>query len=168
MCFMNLIPSCQTCNMKDCKGENDPIDDYNVVGSYRIQYPYDFDRHKMTFEYNLKDCHYNRDDNFEVNVDYHGDRILEKGCNDFLKIEDFYKQHNVELAGIYRQMMILASKARFYYKNFGLKKEWLSPTPMMILGFNINKANSGKYMLYKFKEDIYMQMVNGEVKKLFE
>jgi hypothetical protein len=165
--FMNLIPSCQTCNMKDCKGDNDPIEDYSVAGTYRIQYPYEYDGGRITFGYVMKDSFYNRDDNFEVNVDYYGDRLLKKGCNDYLKIEEFYRQHNVELAGMYRQMMILASKARFYYKNFGIKKDWLRPTPMMILGYNLNEENKGKYMLYKFKEDVYMQMVNGEVKKLF-
>lgn len=165
--FMNLIPSCQTCNMKDCKGDNDPIANYIVPVKYMIQYPYEFDTSKVTFEYVLKGSRYNRDDNFGVSVNYHGDRDLETGCNDYLKLIEFYEQHNVELAGMYRQMMILASKARFYYKNFNIDKSFLRPTPMMVLGFNLNESNAGKYMLFKFKNDMYMQMMNGEVKKLF-
>ena len=166
--FMNLIPSCQTCNMKDCKGDNDPVKNYNAPASFRIQYPYEFDASKIKFEYVLKGSHYNKDDNFEVNINYQGYRELKKGGDGYLKLGAFYKQHNVELACMYRQMMILTSKASFYYGNFKIDKSWLKPTPMMILGYNLNETNSRKYMLYKFKHDIYFQMMSGEVKKLFE
>lgn len=165
--FMNLIPSCQTCNMKDCKGENNPIEDFHFPIKYRIQYPYSFDAKKLTFEYVLNGSHYSRDDNFDIKVNYHGDKDLEKGCNEYLKIEELYKHHNVELAGMYRQMMVLASKATFYYEKFKIDKHFLRPNPMIVLGFNLNEANSGKYMLYKFKNDIYLQMMGGEVRKLF-
>lgn len=50
----------------------------------------------------------------------------------------------------------------------GIKKVWLKPTPMMMLGFNFSDENEGKYMLYKFKKDIYVQMMNGEVGKMFK
>lgn len=165
--FMNLIPSCQTCNMKDCKGENVPIEDFHFPIKYRIQYPYMFEANKLTFEYVLNGSHYSRDDNFDIKVNYHGDKVLEKGCNEYLKIEELYKHHNVELAGMYRQMMVLASKATFYYEKFKIDKHFLRPNPMMVLGFNLNEANSGKYMLYKFKNDVYFQMMSGEVRKLF-
>ena len=62
---------------------------------------------------------------------------------------------------------LLASKAQFYYKNFKIDKKFLRPTPMMVFGFNLNESNAGKYMLFKFKNDMYVQMMSGEVKKLF-
>lgn len=164
--FMNLIPSCQTCNMIGCKGDNDPIENYSTK-SFRIQYPYDFDESKLTFKYVLNGSRYYQDDNFSVELDYHGDKTLENACNNILKIEEFYKQHNIEMACMYRKLMILASWARYYYTEFGIDKKWLYPTPMVILGFNLNDNNTGKYMLYKFNKDIYMQMMNGEIKKLF-
>lgn len=165
--YMNLIPSCQTCNMKDCKGSHDTIQIAPADVKYLIQYPYMFDGSKIKFEYLLKGTSYNKDNNFEVVVDYQGDKLLKKGYNDFLKTEEFYNFHHVEVAGMYRQMMILASKASYFYKKLGIKKIWLNPTPMMMLGFNFNDENEGKYMLYKFKKDIYVQMMNGEVGKLF-
>ena len=165
--FMNLIPSCQTCNMKDCKGNHDTVQVTPEDVRYFIQYPYDFDESKINFEYLLDGTAYNKDDNFKVSVDYLGDKFLKKGYNDFLKTEEFYKFHHVEVAGLYRQMMILSSKARHFYKELGIKKVWLKPTPMMMLGFNFSDENEGKYMLYKFKKDIFLQMMNGEVGKMF-
>lgn len=166
--FMNLIPSCQTCNMKDCKGDHDPLK-FDVAGfKYLIPYPYEFDGNQVKIEYVLNGTAYNRDDNFDVCVNYGGNVDLKKGCNDYLKLEDFYKLHHVEVAGMYRQMMILASKAKLYYRNIGVKKTWLRPTPMLMLGFNFNDESSRKYMLYKFKHDIYIQMMSGEVGKIFK
>lgn len=166
--FMNLIPSCQTCNMIGCKGDNDPIDYYNSPPSFKIQYPYEFDESKVLFKYVLNGSSYFLDDNFIVTLDYHGDTILENGSNAILKMEEFYKQHNIEIACMYRRMMILASRARYYYEVFGIDKKWLYPTPMMMLGYNLNEKNEGKYMLYKLNKDIYLQMMNGEIKKLFK
>lgn len=166
--FMNLIPSCQTCNMKDCKGDNDPIKIDPRGARYFLQYPYQFDASKVEFKYVLKGTSYNKDDNFDVEVDYKGNNDLKKGYNDYLKAEEFYKCHNVEAAGMYRQMMILASKAKFFYEKMGMKKFWLQPTPMLLMGFTFGDDNSGKYMLYKFKHDIYLQMMNGEVGKIFK
>lgn len=166
--FMNLIPSCQTCNMKDCKGSHDTVQIDLVDVKYFIQYPYEFDGRKIKFEYLLEGAAYNKDDNFGVWVDYLGDKYLKKGYNEYLKTEEFYKFHHVEVAGMYRQMMILASKARLFYENLGIKKIWLEPTPMMILGFNFSDDNEGRYMLYKFKKDIFVQMMNGEVGKMFK
>lgn len=166
--FMNLIPSCQTCNMKDCKGNNDPVKFASTGGQYLIQYPYQFDASKIEFKYVLNGTSYNKDDNFDVEVDYKGDKELKKGYNNYLKTEEFYKCHNVEVAGMYRQMMILASKAKFFYEKMGMRKFWLQPTPMLLMGYNFSEESSGKYMLYKFKHDIYLQMMNGEVGKIFK
>jgi len=166
--FMNLIPSCQTCNMKDCKGDNDPIRIDPAGVQYLIQYPYQFDASKVEFKYVLKGTSYNKDDNFDVEVDYKGNHDLKKGYNDYLKAEEFYKCHNVEAASMYRQMMILASKAKFFYEKMGMRKFWLQPTPMLLMGYNFSDESSGKYMLYKFKHDIYLQMINGEVGKIFK
>ncbi len=158
---MNLIPSCQTCNMKDCKGNHDTIQINSTDVKYFIQYPYKFDRSKIKFEY------YNKDDNFEVVVDCQGDKFLKKDYNVFWKLRSFYKFHHVEVVGMYRQMMILASNARHFYKELGIKKVWLKPTPMMMLGFNFSDENEGKYMLYKFKKDIFLQMMNVKVGQMF-
>lgn len=166
--FMNLIPSCQTCNMKDCKGDHNPIRLVATGCKYLIPYPYKFDGNKVKIEYVLNGTAYNEDSNFDVRVDYDGDKDLQKGCNVFLKLEDFYKLHNIEVAGMYRQMMILASMAKLYYKNLGVKNPWLRPTPMLMLGFNFNDDSSRKFMLYKFKHDIYIQMISGEVGKMFK
>ena len=65
-------------------------------------------------------------------------------------------------------MMILASKARFFYEKMGMRKFWLQPTPMLLMGYNFSEESSGKNMLYKFKHDIYLQMMNGEVGKIFK
>lgn len=166
--FMNLIPSCQTCNMKDCKGNNDPVKFAPTGVQYLIQYPYQFDASKIEFKYVLNGTSYNKDDNFDVEVDYKGDKELKKGYNNYLKTEEFYKCHNVEVAGMYRQMMILASKAKFFYEKMGMRKFWLQPTPMLLMGYNFSEESSGKNMLYKFKHDIYLQMMNGEVGKIFK
>lgn len=166
--FMNLIPSCQTCNMKDCKGDNDPIKIDPTGVRYFLQYPYQFDASKVEFKYILKGTSYNKDDNFDVEVDFLGNKELKKGYNDYLKTEEFYKCHNVEVAGMYRQLMILASKAKFFYEKMGMSKFWLQPTPMLLLGYSFSEESSGKYMLYKFKHDIYFQMMNGEVGKIFK
>ena len=64
--FMNLIPSCQTCNMKDCKGNNDPVKFAPTGVQYLIQYPYQFDASKIEFKYVLNGTSYNKDDNFDV------------------------------------------------------------------------------------------------------
>jgi len=166
--FMNLIPSCQTCNMKDCKGDHNPIKVVATDCKYLIPYPYKFDGNKVKIKYVLNGTAYNEDSNFDVKVDYGGDIDLKKGCNEFLKLEEFYKLHNIEVAGMYRQMMILASMAKMYYQKLGVKKPWLKPTPMLLLGFNFNDDNSRKYMLYKFKHDVYIQMMSGEVGKMFK
>lgn len=161
--YFNLIPVCSTCNMKDCKGENDPIVT-SPARPFRMIYPYEFKDGDIQFKYGLHGANYNQDKNFSVSIDYKGKSELEKGSRDIMKLDEFYAHHNHEAASIYRQLMILKSKAVDYYTNFKVPKTKLRVTPSLLLGFTLNESSSRIELLYKFKKDIYLLLVDDVYK----
>lgn len=161
--YFNLIPVCSTCNMKDCKGENDPIVT-PYTRPFKIIYPYEFSDNMLGFDYHLHGVNYNQDKNFSVTIDYKGNAELENGSRDIMKLDEFYAHHNHETATMYRQLMLLKSKAVDYYTNFGVPKTKLKVSPSLMLGFTFNETSSRQELLYKFKKDIYLQIVNDVYK----
>ena len=154
--FFNLIPVCNTCNMNGCKGNHDPLHP-DSQRPFSMIYPYEFKDENLDFHIQLTNSHYYDTDNFKVLIDYKGNTELGNGCKDFLKLDAFYAYHNYEAANIYRQFMVLKSKAAVYYKAFGLPEESLSPTPKLIFGHGFDEKTSREVLLYKFKKDVYEQ-----------
>lgn len=154
--FFNLIPVCNTCNMIYCKGEHDPLEPTNQR-PFSMIYPYEFENGDLSFNIQLINSHYYNVENFKVQIDYNGNTTLENGCKNYLKLDAFYAYHNHEAANIYRQFMVLKSKASAYYQAFGLPKDALSPTPKLIFGHGFDEKTSREVLLYKFKQDVYEQ-----------
>lgn len=152
--YFNLIPVCPICNMKDCKGEYDPM--VNIgTRPFSIIYPYEYCDNKMDFVVTLKGSYYYDDSSFDVAVNYNGDTDLQKGMRDTMKIDSFYELHNHEAGNIFRQLMILKSRAAYYYRNFKVPTVAFSPTPKQVLGFGFSERNSKTELLYKLKKKVY-------------
>ena len=154
--FFNLIPVCNTCNMIGCKGENDPLHP-TTQRPFSMIYPYEFEDGHLEFRIQLTNSHYYDAENFKVEIDYKGNTELGNGCKDHLKLDAFYAYHNYEAANIYRQFMVLKSKAAAYYEAFGLPEDSLNPTPKLIFGHGFDEKTSREVLLYKFKKDVYEQ-----------
>lgn len=156
--YFNLIPVCSTCNMTACKGDYDPL---HTLGArpFRISYPYEFKDGDYEFAVQVRSSNYFDDSNFNVTIDFKKNILLETGSNDVLKLGEFYKYHNHEAANIYRQLMVLKSRANAYYSSFKLPKSAFDPNPRLILGFSLNDSSSRNEILYKFKKDMYNQLV---------
>lgn len=159
MTYFNLIPVCAVCNMKECKGSNDPLTNYDR--KLRMIYPYEFNDRQLTFRYQLNGSHYYDEHNISVLIDYNGNTELEDGSRNVMKLDEFYKFHNHEVKTMYHQMMVLVSRAKGFYPQFNVPLGYLRPTPSVILGFPLNEKSSHMELLYKFKKDIYMQMIDG-------
>lgn len=156
--FFNLIPVCNTCNMIGCKGDNDPLPPNNQR-PFSLIYPYEFEDGHLDFQIQLANSYYYDAENFKVQIDYKGNTDLENGCKNHLKLDAFYAYHNYEAANIYRQFMVLKSKAAAYYKVFGLHENALKPTPKLILGHGFDEKMSREVLLYKFEKDVYEQFL---------
>lgn len=152
--YFNLIPVCQTCNMKDCKGEFDPM---IKIGErpFSLIYPYEFNNNLIDFKPDILKSDYYDDSSFAVTIDYRGNADLEKAMKDELKLEAFYKYHNHEVGDIFRQLLLLQSKAKIYYKAFGITPTAFNPTPKLILGFSFNEKNSRNELLYLLRKKAY-------------
>ena len=152
--YFNLIPVCQTCNMKDCKGEYDPM---IKIGQrpFSIIYPYEYDDNKIEFNTGIIKSDYYDDSSFAVSVDYKSNKDLESGMRDIMNLNAFYEHHNHEVGNIFRQLLLLRSKANVYYKAFGIPKMAFNPTPKLILGFGFTEENSRNELLYKLKKKAY-------------
>lgn len=166
MTYFNLIPICTVCNLKDCKGENDPLTKHDRP--FRIIYPYEYDPSMMEFTYTMKGCDYNSDDNWEVSIDYKGNDELEEGSRNIIHLDGFYKYHNHEIKGMYHQLLVLASRSHGYYPKNGIEVRHLRVTPRMMFGFPFNDESSKTELLYKFKYDIYHKMITERIKQLVE
>ena len=155
--YFNLIPVCSTCNMSSCKGDLDPM---ITVGNlpFRISYPYDFVDSDYVFVLGILNSSYFEDANFNISIDFKRNTDLENGSNAALHLSEFYKHHNHEAASIYRQMMVLKSRANTYYSSFKLPKTAFLPSPGLILGFPFNEVSSRTEILYKLKKDVYKQL----------
>lgn len=153
--YFNLILVCQTCNMKGCKGEYDPM---TTIGKrpFSLIYPYEYDETKARFDIVIKSSDYYDDDSIEVDVIW--DSNVEKGMGMVMKLNQFYHYHNHEVANIYRQKRVLDSKAQMYYKWFGVPKAAFRPSPRLFFGFNFSDDNAGKEILYKLKKDAYEKL----------
>lgn len=156
--YFNLIPVCSTCNMSACKGNYDPM---QTIGDrpFRISYPYEYKDGDYEFVLGVRSSNYFDDANFNVSIDFKHNIALETGSNAALKLREFYKFHNHEAASIYRQLMVLKSRANAYYSSFKLPKAAFQPSPSLILGFTFDEASSRKEILYKFKKDVYKQIL---------
>ena len=154
--YFNLIPVCSTCNMIGCKGDNDPVHSENQR-PFSMIYPYEFNDGQLYFKIVLNNSHYYDYKNFAVKIDYRGNADLESGCKNHLKLDAFYAYHNHEAANIYRQFMVLKSKASAYYQAFRIPKSYLSPTPQLLFGHGFDEKTSREVLLYKFKKDVYEQ-----------
>ena len=152
--YFNLIPVCQTCNMKDCKGEYDPM---IKIGErlFSIIYPYEYDDKLIEFNTAIIKSDYYDDSSFAVSVDYNGNTDLEKAMKETMKFNAFYELHNHEVGNIFRQLLVLRSRAKEYYKYFDIPKMAFNPTPQLILGFNFSEENSRNELLYKLKKKAY-------------
>lgn len=153
--YFNLIPICQTCNMKGCKGEYDPM---TTIGQrpFSLIYPYEYDETKAKFDIAIKSSDYYDDDSIEVKVNWDPD--VKEGMGTVMKLNQFYRYHNHEVANIQRQIRVLESKAKFYYNWFGVPKNVLRLSPRMLFGFNFSDENARKEILYKLKKDAYEQL----------
>lgn len=153
--YFNLIPVCQTCNMKGCKGEYNPM---TTIGQrpFSLIYPYEYDETKASFDIAIKSSDYYDDDSIEVNVIW--DSNVKKGMGTVMKLNQFYHYHNHEVANIYRQKMVLDSKSQMYYKWFGLPQGAFRPSPRLFFGFNFSDDKARKEILYKLKKDAYEKL----------
>lgn len=154
MCIRNLFPVCSTCNMSDCKGEMDPLDEN---GELIFSYPYAFKDGDISFDCNIRYINYFDDDSFEISMNY-ASESLKKGCKDHLKLDSFYKYHNHEAASIYKQMMILKSEASAYYSKMGIRDDFLKITPEKIYGFSFGDKQAKRELMYLFKKDIFISL----------
>lgn len=155
--YFNLIPVCSTCNMSSCKGDFDPM---VSIGNqlFQISYPYEFVDSDYVFVLGIGSSSYFEDANFNISIDFKRNTVLENGSNAALHLSEFYKHHNHEAASIYRQMMVLKSRANAYYSSFKLPKTSFLPSPGLVLGFPFNEVSSRTEILYKLKKDVYKQL----------
>ena len=163
--YYNLIPACNTCNRLHCKDNHEAYDYKNK--RFRFPYPYRFKDSEIKFSYKLKNMSYLRDDAFEVKVKY-AYKGMTESCRDYLHLDALYAEHRHEAANIYRTLMLLTSKAAWYYTKFNIPPRLLTPTPNLIFGFSFDKNIAPQELLYKFKHDIYCQIMNSVVARRYK
>jgi len=155
--YFNMIPVCQTCNMIGCKGEYDPM---KMKGErpFKLIYPYEYREDDVRFDIETRSSDYFDDNSFEVKMRWNPD--LKKGMTEKMKLDEFYKYHNREVGDICRQIRTLESKAKIYYKWFGVPENMFTPSARLLFGFHFCEKNARKELLYKLKKETYEQLIN--------
>lgn len=158
--FFNLIPCCQACNLEPAKGDQDVLTQ-TVDGKLIINHPYEFDDKSLTFCYNLKSDELFNVDDIEINVDYHGNKILKDGYNKLFFIDEYYKYHNQEAHDIYlRLKATIYDGSKKSYDALGLGDDFWTHLPLFLFGYSLREEEAAKRPLYKFNKDIYHEMID--------
>lgn len=154
--FYNLFPACKDCNEIQAKGVNSPLADDDRTQC--LMHPYAFENDAMHFELSYDGNGDFDDRNFEICIDYHGNKHLCKGYNDVIPIENRYKAERTEAKNIWN---ILKSRSKDYYRyiqNMGVAFEDYLKTEDLF-GFEETIDNSRNIEKYKFKTEILHKLL---------
>ncbi len=156
--FFNLVPSCNTCNHKDLKGDYNPLS-FLPDGSYlfSLMNPYYFDDKEVTFAYIPPVG------NQEVEIKcIIPNANLNMGYNQILAIESRYSHHRDEVRDMNERMNnYLELSIRNYGKEtYRFEPEFLRLYPTMVLGFNPADKKPRKKQRFKFLKDVFTQMTH--------
>ena len=158
MNFFNLIPCCTQCNLAPCKVDNDPLDDNQQQVTY-LMHPYDFDETMVRFIYQMNAPDTYKPVSFDVLVGYQS-KDHKTGYNGFFAMDKLYAGHTVEVCNMFWRRRALQAAANGFYKGIGIQV----PAAVMaqgILGFNLNRIEERRQLMYKFKKDTILQMMGN-------
>ena len=157
MNFFNLIPVCTPCNSLEAKGDNDVW----VCGTrnFKLIHPYQYDNEQLTFGYSLRDIAPFRADQFEINIDYHGNTNLQQGYEDYLRLTDYYKYHNIEARNLYQQIKTWHTAIQ-NYTAVGVTDSYWKILPYLFNGHSFSESEAMLHPLFKFRKDLFLQMEN--------
>lgn len=159
MNFFNLIPCCSVCNMAPLKVDNDPLDSSKSKVSFLMS-PHQFDESNIRFIYRQTSPDTYNPDSYDILVGYK-EKKHKEGYNGFLAIDKFYSKHNIELNNMFLRSRAFHAATNGLYKGIGISDTLLPVLAAAILGFNLSVKEESKQLLYKFKKDMFLQMVGG-------
>lgn len=157
--FFNLFPACKDCNMLDCgKGEKSPLSD-DFVHEY-LPYPHRFDSSSFNFT-----CKYDGgadydNDQYHIDIDYHGNDDLRKGYNEIIPIDTLYRDMTIVPVEI---MVAMQERNKEYIEltssMTGLEGNRFVPTLKSICGFSDDNESAMVHEKHKFKSDIFKSLI---------
>lgn len=154
--IFNLIPSCNTCNHKDLKGNYNPLL-WDNQGNYvfRLMNPHDFLDEEITFAYVPPTEQHDLQIKCII-----PNQFLNEGYNGVLAIESRYSHHKGDVRDMnlrmnnYLEMSIL----QYGVDTYKFEKDFIKMYPAMVLGFNPKDYKPWKKQRYKFLNDVFKQM----------
>lgn len=156
MNYYNMIPSCISCNRMPCKWGNDPIGE--TRDKEYLMHPYDFREKDITFSYKPTVRLFDKD-SIEVRMTCQT-TDLEVGYKTWLNLDQFYAKHNGIVKNMYVRLESLQrSYQTFMGENFSIPKEFIDRIPEIVFGYKLESEKAKEELMYKFKKDIYMQML---------
>lgn len=157
MSYMNLIPSCSTCNEAANKGTLDPLT--HPGHDMLLMNPHEFRESVVTFSYSYNHLGENNKNNFRVGA-IAENIYFEHGYFNALKLREFYSHQLLETKDMYRGFTKASKSMMKYLFKLGVKKPFLDNLEQRTLGYSLNDEEASERLMYKFKKDLFLQMKN--------
>lgn len=153
--YYNLIPSCNSCNRADHKGQLSPIDE--KANGLVVLNPYIFNKSIVRFHLDIANLNVYEPDNFSVIVGF-TDKAYLNGYDRFFDISDRYASCNEEASEDYTRLMDF--KAEHFYEEMNVDKDWMNKAHRAMMGYSIDNNSPHLKERYLMRRNIFEQL-NG-------
>lgn len=156
MSFYNLIPCCTFCNELVNKGDFDPLEFAPLVK--KLLNPYEFEDGSIKFSYVYNKAGDMNENNFKI-LTIAANEHFEEGYIQRLKLRAFYAKETFMMKNIYQNFTKMTDSMKKYLEKLGVDETFLECMARMTLGYELNDNDAGKILCYKFRKDIYRQLL---------
>ena len=156
MSYYNLIPCCTFCNELANKGDFDPLEFAPLIK--KLLNPHEFEDEAIRFSYAYNGNGDMSEKNFKIFTDT-ADNHLDEGYNHILKLRAFYAQETLQLKKIYLGFTKASDSMKKYLGNMGVEDDFLDNAMHMSLGYELNDDEAPRTLFYKFRKEVFLQLL---------